>query len=459
MGKEKDTLDGVYFQKAGLGTPRTQGGHPMLVKFTVEMDGREVGIVEQELSGTAAGIEEQVRQIHQQTGRMVLDISFQQIAKAIPAPTCCGHKMENRGFRPLALHTTFGEIPIERRRYCCQKCGYTLYPADSQLCCGHHHITRPLAQRVCQLATVEHFTRLPELLTAQHGVTLSHETLLALVHDVGSAADELRRAEAQWSAQKRIAPCCLNSAPARIYVSVDGIMYCTNLTEPHPDHPGENRLIWQQMKVGCVYWQDQNLHWHKQMVWGRESPEEFAAAVWRLACQCGYQEAKEKIFAADGGSWCWDIQARYFSDATGVLDWYHASEHVWGAARVVAPDSHDSWANNALEQMRAGGGQALLQWLKPQVGQRRGGPREALEKLVNYLSGQIHRTAYHQYRASGWQIGTGMMESTCKQLVGQRLKGPGMHWTEQGALAVTALRANDLNGNWNFFWNSLTLPA
>ena len=29
-------------------------------------------------------------------------------------------------------------------------------------------------------ATFAHFTQLPELLTAQHGVTISHETLLAL---------------------------------------------------------------------------------------------------------------------------------------------------------------------------------------------------------------------------------------------------------------------------------------
>lgn len=58
---------------------------------------------------------------------------------------------------------------------------------------------------------------------------------------------------------------------------------------------------------------------------------------------------------------------------------------------------------------------------------------------------------YPGFRQRAWQIGTGMIESTCKQLVGLRLKGPGMHWSEQGALAVTALRATDLNGNWNSF--------
>ena len=248
------------------------------------------------------------------------------------------------------------------------------------------------------------------------------------------------------------------TVPKRIYVSVDGIMYCTNQTEVDPAHPGHQRLIWQQMKVGCVYWQDVREHWHKQMIWGRESPDEFAAALWRLACQCDYAQADEKVFAADGGSWCWDIHAHYFSEATGLLDCYHASEHVWDAAKIVAPDSAESWARTALNELHDGGGQALATWLTTQVTLRRGRPRATLEQLSRYVTDKIDRMNYPVARQRGWQIGTGMIESTCKQWVGQRLKGPGIHWTEAGALAITALRATDLNGRWNACWNSLALP-
>lgn len=59
----------------------------------------------------------------------------------------------------------------------------------------------------------------------------------------------------------------------------------------------------------------------------------------------------------------------------------------------------------------------------------------------------------------GWPIGTGRRESSCNQLVGVRLKGPGMHWTEAGAPAVTALKATDLNGQSHSFWQNLTLIA
>jgi hypothetical protein len=215
------------------------------------------------------------------------------------------------------------------------------------------------------------------------------------------------------------------------------------------------------MKVGCVYWETQEGHWHKQVIWGRESPEEFGVALFQLACRCGYQQASEKIFAADGGDWCWDIHARYFPDAAGILDWFHASEYVWEAAHTLHADADAAraWADGALGHLRYDGGKGLVEWLKGQCSQHRGGKRQALEKLNNYIEPRIWQTDYPRYRAADWQIGTGMIESTAKQLVGVRLKGPGMHWTERGALAITALRAHDLNGCWHSFWKSLTLAT
>jgi hypothetical protein len=309
---------------------------------------------------------------------------------------------------------------------------------------------------------VEHWTRLERLVADQHGVHVGHEEMLELVHEAGGEAERQRRAETQlWQAtpaDRRNWP-APEVTPRRVYVSCDGIMYCTNRREPDPQDPERRRLIWQQMKVGCIYWETPDGHWHKRVIWGRESPEEFGASLFQLACRCGYRQASEKIFAADGGDWCWDIHARYFPDAAGILDWFHASEYVWEAAHAlhVDADAARAWADGALGRLRHGGGKGLVEWLKDQCSQHRGSKRQAVEKLKNYIEPRIWQTDYPRYRAAEWQIGTGMIESTAKQLVGVRLKGPGMHWTEHGALAITALRAHDLNGCWHSFWKSLTL--
>lgn len=435
----------------------------MQLKITVEIDGRQVGVVEGLLVGGFEEIEEQTRKHLQRAGRIVLETGFQKMEVRCEQPTCCG-KVRSRGRRLITIKTTFGPITVSRRRYRCCRCGEEMYPADALCRCGRHQVTRPLAKRVCQLATVEHFTRLPSIIAAQHGVDLEHEAILELVHDVGGVAEAQRLMAAQCRVCRdpelgqQIEP---EVRPQRVCVSCDGIMYCTNQSEPIPDKPGSKRLAWQQMKVGCVSWQTDDDKWHKQLVWGRESPEEFGASLFELACRCGYLQAPEKLFAADGGAWCWDVQSRYFHDAHGILDWYHASEHVWETARKVGSDAAaiKAWGDTALEQLWNGGGKGLVTWLEQQIPSRRGSPRKSLEGLRNYVVQRTDQMNYSDYRSRGWPIGTGMMESSCKQLVGLRLKGPGMHWTEAGALAVTALRTIELNQKWDVFWKSLVLTT
>jgi hypothetical protein len=48
---------------------------------------------------------------------------------------------------------------------------------------------------------------------------------------------------------------------------------------------------------------------------------------------------------------------------------------------------------------------------------------------------------YPTYRARGLQIGSGTIESACKQLVSARLKLAGMIWNTAGAEAVAVVRA------------------
>lgn len=416
-----------------------------------------------ELVGTPAEVEEEAVRVGREVGRVLTEAGVNEAAAGAGRPCCCGRPMANKGDRSITLVALGGPIRVRRRRYRCERCGHDLCPADGLLRCGGHRVTRPLAKRVCQLATTERFTELPQLVFDQHGVQLSHEQILEMVHDVGGVADERRRAEAaRW-----LDPEVGNTwpepefAPRRVYVSCDGILYCTNQREPHPRDPGRERLVWQQMRVGCVYWEDADGRWRKRVIWGRESPEEFGANLFRLACRCGYREAEEKIFAADGGDWCWSIRERYFVDADGILDWFHAAEHVWAAARELGADAEavEAWAGRAKGRLWTEGGEGLVQWLGELRPSTRGRRRRAVDDLLRYVRPRQGITDYPNYRGHGWKIGTGMIESTAKQLVASRLKSGAMQWTESGALAITALRAHRINQNWHSFWNSLVLAT
>lgn len=432
----------------------------MLIHITVKIGDREE-VLSQEVVGTASQREELAHRFGRRVGCLVAQAALQEQAEQLSRPHCCGHPMENRGWRTKTLQGLDGPLLIRRRRYRCRRCGREHLPADAHQQCGSHRLTRPLAKRICQLATIEHFTHLPQLVFDQHGVSLAHEEMIGIVHEIGGQAERMRRADVeQWNESGRKSWPSAKVTPERLFVSCDGILFCTNESEPDPEHPGQNRMLWRQMRVGCVSWQDEKGSWHKRLTWGRESAEEFGASLYRLACECGYREAKETVFSADGGEWCWEICLRYFSESERILDWYHASEHVWSVSRVLFPDStadQRTWSGDALSVLECGGGCGLVDWLKSRAGPHRGKKRKALGRLLRYVQSHEQFMDYPSYREQGLPIGTGMMESSCRQLVGLRLKGPGMHWSESGALAMTALRAQSINENWNPFWETLVL--
>jgi hypothetical protein len=431
----------------------------MNVEITVRINGQEVATLKDTIFGEAIEIEQQTERLKDRVGQVVLETGFAELSASLRRPCCCGMPMENKGVRPITIMSLSGEVIFERTRYRCRTCGRNLIPADAVVCCGHHRMTRHLAKQVCQLATLEHFTELERLMADQHGVHLGHDEMLRLVHDVGGTVDAQRQSEAEHAAAhpSTIHP---EMQPQKVYVSCDGIMYCTNETERCPDNPQKNRLIWRQMRVGCVYWQDEKERWHKRVVWGQEDVQTFAASLYRLACQCGYREAQEKIFAADGGDWCWTIHEKYFADAVGILDWYHATEHVWDCAKILHSNDLQGreWVNQALGFLRTQGGEGLVDWIQPQLKGLRGKKREAVNLILGYFRCRVGITDYPAYRNNNWQIGTGMIESTARQLVAVRLKGPGMHWSKLGASAVTALKAHHINHNWHQLWTNLVIP-
>jgi hypothetical protein len=336
-----------------------------------------------------------------------------------------------------------------------------LVPLDKTLDLPPGEVTASLAKRAMRLGTRMSFAELEDELQAQHGVRLTDSTLDSVAQRVGGVAEADRQAELDVLAalprgvprEEKVA--VQRAGPKRLYVSCDGITYRTCYREDDPEKPGKKRVVYQEMKVGAVFWQDEKERWHKQVVSGRDDPARFGLSLWRLAVECGLLTCDEVIFISDGGTWCSTVAELYFKGATRILDWYHLSEYVWKAGRGLYPGKENEvkrWVNNCLDHLHDSGGSGLLEHLKRCRTFRGEQDAEALDTLMNYLQPRIAITDYPAYRAKDCVIGSGMMESSCKQVVGQRLKGTGMQWSESGALAMAALVSHRLNGTWDEFW-------
>ena len=74
---------------------------------------------------------------------------------------------------------------------------------------------------------------------------------------------------------------------------------------------------------------------------------------------------------------------------------------------------------------------------------------EDFEKAVNYLNNQKRFMKYYEMKSQSFPIGSGVVESACKQIVTERMKLSGMRWKKAGAQAVMTLRCILLSNIWD----------
>jgi len=56
---------------------------------------------------------------------------------------------------------------------------------------------------------------------------------------------------------------------------------------------------------------------------------------------------------------------------------------------------------------------------------------------------------YDEFRRRGYDIGSTVVEGSCKHVVGKRLKQSGMIWSRPGSSSTLALRISWLNREWD----------
>lgn len=376
--------------------------------------------------------------------------------------------MRHKGYKARTLIGINGPVTVRRARFRCAQSGAFEYPLDAVLDLPPHEVTVSVARRALRLTTHMSFDTVQEELFYQHEVRLSDSVLDRVMQTAGQVAerDRAQAAEALQALPEGVAreeraltqPPIVR--PKRLYVSFDGAMYPTRYRKVEN---GQKRLVYQEMKCATVFWQEGTRQWHKRVLASRAEVDEFGLSVWELAVACGMLQADEVIFISDGGAWCDTVAKRYFHDATRILDWYHLVEHIWTAARVLYADEAEAkrWVSRGKDMLMESSGIGLLRFLQrsrtARVADASAAELKAIDDLIGYLEPRRAITDYVEYRAKGFAIGSGMMESTCKQLVGARLKGSGRQWSETGAVAMAALIAQRINGSWDAFWNSRPL--
>jgi hypothetical protein len=218
---------------------------------------------------------------------------------------------------------------------------------------------------------------------------------------------------------------------------------------------GAAKVDWKMLYVGLLY--DPGKEHTLYLV--DYDFERLAGLLRQYAVALGLGRAETVVALTDGGNGLERVLRQGVGGAVVcVLDWWHLSEKVHELGRLL----HDqdagaatAWAKAREATLWDQGGAALVKELD-RLGCPEGAAAAAAEKWAevrNHVWKNRHRTKYPEYRARGWDVGSGPTEAGCK-IIGQRVKGTGMRWLQGPSAEVAALKALYASGMglWDSFW-------
>jgi hypothetical protein len=180
----------------------------------------------------------------------------------------------------------------------------------------------------------------------------------------------------------------------------------------------------------------------------------------------GVRTAQQILALCDGGNWIDPLLAAFFGVLVRIIDWCHASEHLWDAARAAfgahTPEAA-MWGERWEAMLWHGKVDELIEALTIES-QRLGAPRQddppqhprrILAQNVGYFTRHKEHMRYPEYRAKGWPIGSGVTEAAVKQF-NKRVKGTEQFWLEQRVEPILMLRSLWISQDqcWSMFWEN-----
>jgi len=291
------------------------------------------------------------------------------------------------------------------------------------------------------------FERAAELYTDLTGIAVSEAKSRRYTEQAGAAYVEL---EDEAVNQLETEPPPASEGGQKLQVSVDGAMV--------PLVHGE----WAEVKtvvIGVVQpaVQEQGewvVHTRELSYFSRlAAAEEFQRLALVEMHRRGVDQARAVGAVQDGAEWEQGFLDYHCPNAVRILDFAHAGEHLNLVGQVLYGEhtpQAQQWLGERLHQLKAEGPGPIL----AELGELARQQPQAAEIGANraYLEKRQSQLQYPQFRAQGWPIGSGIVESGNKLVVEARLKGAGMHWARPHVNPMVALRNILCSDRWKQEW-------
>ena len=360
-----------------------------------------------------------------------------------------------------------------------------------------------LAKAVVAAAHVPSYPVGAKLLDVVGGISISSRHLNNLTVKVGSemAADRDERTAAYFEQPLPRTPCEPETPIALACVSIDGGRMQTRLDgggsgvhdphwretknalflrmndvssekDPHPELPAcfrDRRRMKKllsgveapedDLKQACqeaVELRPKNPQWRpgslfRTCISSLATSKRFGRMMAAEADSRGFYRAASQAFVCDGLPYNWTIQRTHFPTFTPILDFVHAVEHIYAAARCLRTSDEDIWCLHLqlTEACWQGRVREVIEQLRveqPRIGKPppdadENDPRKIVADTIGYLRNNSSRMDYPTYRCKGLPTTSSLMESFVKEL-NHRVKGTEKFWNDgRSGEAILQVRA------------------
>src|SRR5437899_5307221 len=413
-------------------------------------------------------LERQAAHDVQELLRQTIQRGAQAKAEATP-PVCpvCGQKLTRLSAdHPRTFDTRFGSITVKRTRGYGKRCRKWRVPADAALgleeTAGYSPAVQDMAALLASKMPIEEARVVLEPLT---GVKRPRATLDREARRQGERAQRLRtQLDQQAATQKNQLELTLE--PYQMILQLDA----GNIRER--DAWGQSRPLRQRGK------EPQRWHWvytgtcfrldHRGQTAGgrpvisergfvatREGIDGLREQLQAEALRRGLGQAAGALVIGDGAVWIWRLAEDRFKDARQRLDFYHAVEHLAVVGRALFGEDKDKlrdWLRPLVRQLKNQAAIKVVHQLEDILAELpAGAPVEVVQKEVNYFHEHQDRMDYRAGQRRGEPIGSGAVESTCRQTQ-CRFKRPGQYWSQEGDESLLCLETFWRNGRWHLLF-------
>lgn len=301
------------------------------------------------------------------------------------------------------------------------------------------------------------FGKVPQKLKEHYGIEVP----------VSAAQTIAKQHAATMKQQQAVLQTLPRGGVAQLVGELDGSMVPIVSIAPRADKssPADGRkrrqLSWREARLSLARAPDKLSGRYAATLGGpAQAGELFVDCVIRVG---GGQQTKLHC-VGDGAPWIANqIKERLGPQANYLIDFYHLSEYLAGAAQVVAATNQGEWLRTQQRRMKANEVGAVLRDLhayQPLVQPTTREPDpDPVQSCRQYLENRLNYFDYAGALKADLPIGSGEVESAHRSVIQARLKLSGAWWKEETAANMLALRTLRANDDWEAYWSEARQAA